>query len=76
VSALTWAVVIVWIVAVAFGVVVLGFCAYELRWKALRLRDDLHRLRSLEAPARQLAAELSAAQQRLIAARAMTGEQS
>lgn len=60
-----WVAVIVWAAAVVFAIVLLGFCAYEVWWKALRLRADLDRLRGLESPARQLGDDLRAAQERL-----------
>lgn len=62
--------VIAWIVAAALAVVVLGFCAYELRWKARRLQDDLAGLAALEEQAEAVQRELAAVQDR--AARART----
>ena len=39
-------VAIAWIAAVVVGLIVLGFCAYEIRWKSSRLNQDLTRLRT------------------------------
>lgn len=38
-----WIPVAAWIAAFGLAVVVLGFCAYELRWKSRRLRTELRR---------------------------------
>ena len=65
---MTWVPVIAWAGAVVFGLVVLGFCAYEVRWKAKRVRSDIEKLRTLEGPAQSLLAQLTAAQERLLRA--------
>jgi hypothetical protein len=65
---MTW-VVVAWSAAGAIAVLLLGFCAYELTWKANRLRRDTAKL---QAAAEQLAAlrgKLAEAQQRAAAAR-------
>jgi hypothetical protein len=49
-----WVPWVAWASAVVLAAIVLGFCAYELTWKANRLRADLARLRALEADARVL----------------------
>jgi hypothetical protein len=36
-----------WIAALAIGVVVLGFCGYEIAWKSRRLQADLRELAGL-----------------------------
>jgi hypothetical protein len=65
--------VIGWIglgLALVVAVVVLGFCAYELRWKAARLRGDVARLRTDVGELQALSVQVRTAQQRLAAARA------
>ena len=41
---MNWVPVAAWGAAVLIVVVVLGFCAYEISWKAKRLRTDLQAL--------------------------------
>ncbi|MBN9619791.1 MAG: hypothetical protein J0H43_08675 [Actinobacteria bacterium] len=41
---MNWVPVAAWGAAVLIAAVVLGFCAYEISWKARRLRSDLQRL--------------------------------
>ena len=65
---MTWVPLIAWAGAVVFGVVVLGFCAYEVRWKSKRVRADIDKLRTLEGPAQSLLVQLTAAQERLLRA--------
>ena len=60
-----WVPLLAWAAALVLALVVLGFCAYEIFWKAHRLRGDLDRLRALEGPARELQVGLAAAQVRL-----------
>jgi hypothetical protein len=40
VAAVAW-MLVAWGAAIVFAVVLLGFCAYELRWKQARLMRDL-----------------------------------
>lgn len=61
--------VIAWIAAAVFALAVLGFCAYELTWRARRLRGDMDRLADLAARAAGMRTELADAQQRLAAAK-------
>jgi len=61
--------IVAWIVAALIAAVVLGFCAYEIVWKANRLRRDLGKLEALNAELAELRAGLAAAQQRADAAR-------
>jgi hypothetical protein len=63
--AVSWVVGGVWIGAVVLAALVLGFSAYELTWKADRLRRDLARLTGLSDDVTALQGELAAAQQRL-----------
>jgi hypothetical protein len=57
--------VIAWIAAVVFAVVVLGFCCYEVTWKARRLRRDIGRLQVQGERADSLQRDIAAVQDRL-----------
>jgi hypothetical protein len=61
--------VIAWIAAAVLALAVLGYCAFELIWRARRLRGDLDRLAELAARAAGMRDELADAQRRLAAAR-------
>jgi hypothetical protein len=60
-----WVPWVAWAGAVVFAAIVLGFCAYEIMWKANRLRVDLARLRALESDAVSLRDALVDASERL-----------
>ncbi len=60
---------IAWVAALLVALVVLGFCAYELVWKANRLRADVARLNQLGESVGAVRAELLVTQQRIAAAR-------
>ena len=60
-----WAPIGAWIGVAAFAVVILGFCAYELSWKARRLKGDLAAFMELGARAQQLQVEAATLQERL-----------
>jgi hypothetical protein len=60
-----WVPLIVWGAVLLFGAVLLGFCAYEIVWKANRLRRDVARLQALQGPVLDLQAGLADAQERL-----------
>lgn len=62
---MVWIPVIAWVSAVVVAAVVLGFCMYEVSWKARRLQSDLQRLSQLGATLNQLQDDLAAAQSRL-----------
>jgi len=62
-------VLFVWIGAVVFAAVILGFCAYELTWKSKRLQGDLGKLQALSTQLTDLQGEVSAARSRLIEVR-------
>ena len=49
------------------AVVLLGFCAYEVTWKAKRLQRDLAALQGLAAQADELRGQLAQTQERLAA---------
>jgi hypothetical protein len=60
-----WIPIIAWLAAVVVTAVVLGFCGYEITWKARRLRADLAQLQGLGEDLAQLRDNVDAAQQRL-----------
>jgi len=62
-------------VALLIGVVVLGFCGYELAWKKSRLRADLALLRADEALLREELARLTQLRARIgdLASRRVSG---
>jgi L-alanine-DL-glutamate epimerase-like enolase superfamily enzyme len=43
-----------WAGALVVALVILGYCAYEVVWKANRLRADLARLQALQEQVEQL----------------------
>jgi hypothetical protein len=59
-----WVPIIAWIAAVVIGLVVLGFCAYELVWKTNRLRRDLGRLQGLATELSALRTQVHDVQER------------
>jgi hypothetical protein len=59
--------IVAWGAAAVVAVVVLGFCAYEISWKATRLRTDLRRLTARAEELDALRARLAETQQRLAA---------
>lgn len=63
-----WVVLGVCIGAVVVGLLVLGFCAYELSGKQRRLRADLARLTVLREPADRALRRVAELQARLEAA--------
>jgi hypothetical protein len=65
-----WIAIIAWLAAVVLAAVVLGFCLYELAWKARRLRRDLARVTELGDTLTRLLDEADAAQLRLARTRA------
>jgi hypothetical protein len=56
-----------WIGAAVVALVVLGFCAYEIVWKARRLQGDLRKLQALNDQIAELRVQVTAAQQRVAA---------
>jgi hypothetical protein len=54
-----------WGLAVVVALVVLGFCGYEIFWKAQRLRRDLARLQDLNGRLDALRTDLAAVQRRV-----------
>jgi hypothetical protein len=64
-----WLVIVAWAVAGVTALLVLGFCAYEITWKANRLRRDTLRLQTAADQLNELRDGFIAAQQRAAAAR-------
>jgi hypothetical protein len=64
-----WVIGISWGFALLVAIVVLGYCVYELRSKAVRLRRDLGQLSGAAAHLTDLQARLRVAQERLAAFR-------
>ncbi|HJQ43961.1 MAG TPA: hypothetical protein VJ831_12810 [Jatrophihabitantaceae bacterium] len=60
-----WIPVIAWGVALVLALVVLGFCAFEIVWKANRLRSDLAGLQALQDQLDELRNDATAASIRL-----------
>lgn len=60
-----WVPIAAWAGAVLFAVVVLGFCAYEIVWKARRLQSDLIRLHQTQTDAMSLRDALQSSIERL-----------
>ncbi len=63
-----WIPIIAWGAAVLLALVVFGFCAYEIVWKARRLRTDLARLHERAEQLDRLRERLTEAQDRIAAA--------
>lgn len=62
-----WIPIAAWGAAVAVALVVLGFCAYEISWKAKRLKHDVADLTEVAEQLHHLRGRLAEAQQRLSA---------
>ena len=62
--------IVAWAAAAAIAVVVLGFCGYEIIWKASRLRRDVARLQVAADQLSELRDGLAEIQQRATAVRA------
>jgi hypothetical protein len=60
-----WTPIVAWIAVVVFALVILGYCGYELAWKARRLQRDLAGLADLGRRAEDLNAQAATLQQRL-----------
>ncbi len=65
-----WIPLIAWLAALVVAAVVLGFCAYELRWKANRLQRDLENLHAANADLESIRQTVALTQQRIAAATA------
>lgn len=62
-----WIPIGAWIAVAVVAVVVLGFCAFEIRWKSRRLQRDLRELQDLTTQLTDLQRGLAAAQERIAA---------
>jgi hypothetical protein len=62
-----WMPIAAWGAAALIAVVLLGFCAYEINWKAERLRRDLGKLQVDGDRLVELRGALAAAQERVAA---------
>ncbi|MDQ2750461.1 MAG: hypothetical protein M3Y44_13195 [Actinomycetota bacterium] len=62
---MSWIALIAWIGALVIAAVVLGFCAFEIVWKARRLLRDAGELQADAVALAQLQEHLAAAKQRL-----------
>ena len=62
-----WIPIAAWGLAGVLALVVLGFCGYEIFWKAQRLQRDLRRLEGLSEQLTELRGQLAEAQQRVAA---------
>lgn len=65
---MVWVPIGAWIAAAVIGAVLLGFCGYEVSWKARRLRRDLRELQGVADELTGLRGRLAATQQRIAAA--------
>jgi len=63
-----WIPIAAWCLAGVLALVVLGFCGYEIFWKAQRLQRDVQKLEGLTDQLTELRAQLAEAQQRVAAA--------
>jgi len=63
-----WIPIAAWCFAAVLALVVLGFCSYEIFWKAQRLQRDLARLQRMSGQVVELRGQLAEAQQRVSAA--------
>lgn len=61
--------IVAWAAAAVIALVVLGFCAYEIIWKANQLRRDVAKLQVATDRLTELRDGLAAVQQRATAAR-------
>ncbi|HEV7203679.1 MAG TPA: hypothetical protein VGN18_03670 [Jatrophihabitans sp.] len=64
---MAWIPIVAWGAALLIAAVLLGFCAYEVSWKAKRLQRDLAALQGLAEQADQLRGQLTTVQERLAA---------
>ena len=65
---MAWIPIAAWCFAGVLALVVLGFCGYEIFWKAQRLQRDVQKLEGLTDQLTELRAQLAEAQQRVAAA--------
>ncbi|MFN2561242.1 MAG: hypothetical protein ABR571_08120 [Jatrophihabitans sp.] len=63
-----WVPIVAWAAAAVVALVVLGFCAYEITWKAKRLQRDLRMLQAVAGQAAELRGRVAETQERIAAA--------
>jgi hypothetical protein len=63
-----WVPIVAWAAAAVVALVVLGFCAYEITWKAKRLQRDLRALQAVAGQAADLRGRVAETQERIAAA--------
>lgn len=63
-----WVPIAAWAAAAVVAVVVLGFCAYEISWKAKRLQRDLRTLQAVAGQVAELRGRVAETQERIAAA--------
>jgi hypothetical protein len=63
-----WVPIAAWCAAATVALVVLGFCAYEIRWKTKRLRGDLQTLQQFADQLVEVRGQLGEARERVAAA--------
>jgi hypothetical protein len=63
-----WIPIAAWGAAVVMAAVVLGFCAYEISWKAKRLQRDLRGLQGVADQLAELRGRVAETQERVAAA--------
>lgn len=64
---MAWIPIAAWSFALVTALVVLGFCAYEIRWKTGRLQADVRRLDAVAGQLQGLRGQLDEARERLAA---------
>lgn len=62
---MSWIPIAAWLAALVVTAIVLGFCAYEIIWKARRLQGHLVNLLGLGDALSQLQGEATAVQRRM-----------
>jgi len=65
VSVVSWIPLFAWLAAIVVAGVLLGFCGYEITWRARRLHADLRQLQDLGETLARLQHDAATAQQRL-----------
>lgn len=64
---MAWIPTAAWILAAVVAIVVLGYCVYEITWKAKRLRRDVAELTAAGEQLQTLQRQLNDVRQRLTA---------
>jgi hypothetical protein len=64
---MVWIPIVAWAAAAVLAVVVLGFYAYEISWKATRLQRDIRGLNAVAGDLQSLRGKLEETRERLAA---------